>query len=251
MLKIRYRDDETPEIGFDEAGRGCFFGPIMAGAVYLPPQNDWPTEFKTIASKIKDSKKINPKKRREYFEIIKKNLNGYFGIGSVGADEINEMGIQWANREAFRRALSQLCDQLNFDKCRLLVDGEITFNNKDGVILPCDISEEILIINGDATYLSIATASILAKVSHDEWIEKWCEKNPDDAERYCLYNCKGYGTTGHREGLKKWGGCKGHRTLFIRNWIPSVNLRSNNSVIYNQDKIKNNENKAESCLIKL
>jgi len=168
MLKIRFNDDSIPEIGFDEAGRGCFFGPIMAGAVYLPTIDKWPEEFVKIAPKIKDSKKITPKRRKEYFNIICKNLQEYYGIGSVSAEEINEKGIQWANREAFSRALSQLISKNDSDlSYRFLVDGEISFVEKDNRELLCDIVEEKLIVEGDANYLSIALASILAKVSHD------------------------------------------------------------------------------------
>lgn len=246
MLKIRYSEDLIPEIGFDEAGRGCFFGPIMAGAVCLPAMDSWPEDFIKIASKIKDSKKITPKRRKEYFDIICKYFKGHIGIGSVGADEINENGIQWANREAFSRALGSLMENqvLSIDASyRFLVDGEISFTaNRE---LSCEVAEEKLIIEGDGTYLAIAMASILAKVSHDLWIEKWCDEHKTLAERYAMASCKGYGTAPHRNGLKQWGGCDGHRTLFIRNWIPGSNhIEKSKKMPLKKDGI------LEKCLIR-
>jgi ribonuclease HII len=245
----------VPEIGFDEAGRGCFFGPIMAGAVCLPDESVWPTEFVKIAPKIKDSKKISPKKRKEYFDIICKYMGQYYGVGSVDAEEINRNGIQWANREAFARALSCLiksgaeAEMPNEQSYRFLVDGEISFVNKDNRELPCEVLEEKLIVEGDSKYLAIGMASILAKVTHDLWIEDWCKNNSILAERYGMASCKGYGTSLHRNGLKQWGGCAGHRTLFIRNWIPD-NLRSNEDQTEKKGpkkEIKNNM--FEKCLI--
>lgn len=250
MLKTCFSDDSVPEIGFDEAGRGCFFGPIMAGAVCIPAERMWPEEFQKIAAKIKDSKKITPKKRKEYFDIICRCFKGRVGIGSVGAEEINEKGIQWANREAFSRALGSLIEGGILDaevSYRFLVDGEISFatSTKADHNLSCEVTEEKLIVEGDGNYLSIAMASIVAKVSHDEWIERWCSENGALAERYGMASCKGYGTEPHRNGLKQWGGCTGHRTLFIRNWVPGGSGSST------RQAPRKKEGALEKCLISL
>ena len=221
------RDDcgTVVEIGFDEAGRGCFFGPIMAGAVVWPLEETWTEEVRALAGKIRDSKKLTPKRRSEYADKIRA-LIGVWGVGSVSADEINEWGIQWANLEAFRRAMAeawQKYKQLNPEdgkQVRFVVDGTISFKELGEYNLPGRVCHEELVVEGDGKYLSVAAASILAKVAHDDWIGNWIVANGDLAERYDMAGSKGYGTAKHRSGLGKWGSVGGHRTLFVRNWIP-------------------------------
>ena len=221
--------DTVIELGFDEAGRGCFFGPIMAGAVLWPLQETWGQELSVLAGKIKDSKKLSPSRRSEYAKCIR-NLIEIWGVGIVHADEINEYGIQWANREAFRRALTGAWQKINpsvknsTHNFRMVVDGAISFKDLVGSVLGSEKNcTEELIVEGDSKYLSIAAASILAKVEHDDWIEGWIEKNPENAVRYDMPGSKGYGTAKHRDGLGKWGALIGHRTLFVRNWVPGRN----------------------------
>lgn len=246
-LLPRYKDDghTVIEIGFDEAGRGCFFGPIMAGAVIWPSQEEMTDEIRQLSERIRDSKKLSPKRRNEYAEAIRRSVK-YCAVGEVTAEEINEHGIQWANREAFRRALRQVWDVagakevVQNKEVRLVVDGEISFCQSDDVELDVPWTEEILVVEGDGYLLSVAAASILAKVAHDDWIENWIQQNAEIAKRYDMKGSKGYGTLKHREGLGLWGAVGGHRTLFIRKWIPILN----NAVVVK-------EKMGESCMIRI
>jgi ribonuclease HII len=207
MLAHRFKDDAIIEIGIDEAGRGSFWGPIMAGAVIIPDKTTWTDRHCSMLLQIRDSKKISVKKREKIAEEIKE-LIPRTAIGIVSANEINANGITWANKEAFLRAIKNL----NIDSnCRLIIDGTLP--------IECDYEQE-LIIDGDAKYLAIAAASILAKVAHDKWIEDYCITHPECNEKYNLLKCKGYGTAKHREGIKIYGGHELHRSLYIQKWIP-------------------------------
>jgi len=211
-LKARFSDDEVLEIGVDEAGRGSFWGPIMAGAVILPNESEWSDTQKALLIQLRDSKKISPKKREKLSEQIKLLIPSH-SIGIVSAEEINEKGIQWANKEAFRRAVDLVLISYSKDiVCRVLIDGVLMIDDWKG--------EQQLIIEGDNKYISIAAASILAKVEHDQWIQRYCNENPECNEQYDLVGSKGYGTTKHREGIKQYGGHKLHRMIYIQNWLP-------------------------------
>jgi len=216
MLKVLYKTD-LPEIGIDEAGRGPLWGPMTAAAVILPPEETWTSAYRELASSIKDSKKISAKKR-EQMSIKIQEFALAFGIGQVTPQEIDSWGATRANQTAFRRALQDLYNKKTFTNVRLLIDG----------ILPLpslnlgEIQETI--IEGDATYLTIAAASILAKVSHDKWVVDWCKDNTADAAKYDLVNCKGYGTAKHRDGILKHGYTDLHRRLYLRKLIPDIEV---------------------------
>ena len=205
MLRPRFTEDSRLEIGIDEAGRGSFWGPIVAGAVILP--SEWSEEQRALLIQMKDSKKIAAKKRAHLSLEIKKRIP-LFGIGVVGAEEINTNGITWANREAFRRAMANLPSE----GARLLIDGILALDTWKG--------EQHTIVEGDNQYVAIATASILAKVAHDEWIQGFCEEHPECNERYDLRKSNGYGTAKHREGIRLYGGHELHRELYIQRWLP-------------------------------
>jgi ribonuclease HII len=205
MLRTRFTEDERIEIGIDEAGRGSFWGPIVAGAVILP--SDWTEAQRALLIQMKDSKKIAAKKRATLSLEIKK-LIPLWGVGVVGAEEINTNGITWANREAFRRAMANL----PLESSRLLIDGVLSLDTWKG--------EQHTIVEGDNQYVAIATASILAKVAHDEWIQGYCEEHPECNERYDLRKSNGYGTAKHREGIRLYGGHELHRELYIQRWLP-------------------------------
>jgi len=228
MLASRFTNDTLIEIGIDEAGRGSFWGPIVAGAVIIP--TECTESQQALILQFRDSKKISPKKRAKIAKEIKEHIPQW-GIGIVGADEINKEGIQWANREAFRRAFHAVpgVDRTN---CRLLIDGVLSLDKWDG--------PQELIIEGDDQYMAIAAASILAKVAHDEWIHEYCRLHPECEERYHLCSSNGYGTAKHREGICLYGGHELHRELYIQNWLPG-----------SQPKPKKPSKKAvETCLIK-
>jgi ribonuclease HII len=215
MLKQRYTDDSLVEIGIDEAGRGCFWGPLVAGAVCWPSEDQWTNEHRDIVNHIKDSKKISPKKRERIYDSICKLSLGH-GVGLVHAEEIDKYGATWANQTAFRRAIESLTGIRG--SRRYLIDGVLPLASlKEG-------ENQLTIIDGDATYLSIAAASIVAKVSHDRWLQEWClkEENKECAERYDLVSCKGYGTAKHRAGILQHGYTPLHRKLYLRKLLPSL-----------------------------
>jgi ribonuclease HII len=235
MLKSRFQEDDTIEIGIDEAGRGSFWGPIMAGAVIIPPEGEWTDEQRKLLVELRDSKKISPKKRDRLFNEIKE-LIPECAVGIVSAREINENGITWANMEAFRRAIRGIADTDETISCRLIIDGVLPIEGWGG--------QQELVVEGDGKYLAVAAASILAKVEHDRWIKAYCDEHPACDERYSLYKSKGYGTAAHREAIKLYGGHELHRELYIKNWLPGAPIRST------PRKKSGTKKSEEPCLIK-
>ena len=177
--------------GIDEAGRGPLAGPVVAGAVILP-------KGKRILY-VNDSKKLSEKKRDELFDVIKEEALSY-GIGIVSPERIDEINILQATYEAMRQAVAQLPQE-----------PEIFLN--DAVIIP-GISEEkqIKIIKGDAKSVSIAAASILAKVTRDHMMMEYDKIYPE----YGFAKHKGYGTKMHNEAILTYGPCPIHRRTFLK-----------------------------------
>lgn len=211
-LALRFKLDDAVEAGVDEAGRGCFWGPLVAGAVIWPPEAEWTDKHRELAPQIQDSKLISKKKRATIATAIK-SLAVATGVGIVDASEIDKIGMTSANQEAFRRALNSLGKPYD----RALIDGILTIEGGRG-------KEVETVVDGDAKYLSIAAASIIAKVAHDEIITNWCEANEEVAKRYDLASCMGYGTARHRSGIKEYGLVEGHRRLFMKNTMPSATV---------------------------
>jgi ribonuclease HII len=216
MLKVYHKGD-SPEIGIDEAGRGPLWGPMMAAAVLLPNETEWTLAHREFVKSIKDSKKISEKKRNTISVQIKEFAIAY-GIGKVSPEEIDEWGATRANQTAFRRALQDLYTKYRPSKSLILIDGTLSLSSTE------DGEEQETIIDGDATYLSIAAASILAKVAHDTWVIDWCKENVADASKYDLVHCKGYGTSKHRDGILKHGFTELHRRLYLRKLIPNITV---------------------------
>ena len=242
ILNLRHTEDAKPEIGLDEAGRGCFWGPIMAGAVLWTSRDKWTAEHELLAPDIRDSKKIAPKKRARIADDIKR-LAVAWGIGSVSNTEIDEQGIVWANQEAFRRAVKALVDKqktTRSEDARLLIDGEW--------LIPDWTGEQHAIIEGDNTYLCIGAASILAKVEHDRWVQEYCDGNEECANRYDLRGSKGYGTDKHRAGLVANGAHTLHRRTFVRNYVPANQALQKPNVICQGHA---NHKTVDKCLIRL
>lgn len=212
MLSTRFKEDSVIEIGIDEAGRGSFWGPIMAGAVIIPNKETWSDKQRSLLEQLRDSKKISPKKREKLYDEIKE-LIPKTAVGVVTAKEINDNGITWANMEAFRRAVQNLSlTKEELDSSRLVIDGVLQIDKWEG--------QQELVVDGDAEYLAIAGASILAKVEHDKWITQYCEDHPECNDRYDLLKCKGYGTLNHRNGIRNYGAHELHRSLYVQNWLP-------------------------------
>jgi ribonuclease HII len=242
LLDSRYSHDDTKtEVGVDEAGRGSFWGPLMAGAVEWVPRENWNDEILEVSFQIKDSKKISPKKRK----IIAENIKKYavrWGIGVVSPAEIDKNGITWANQDAFRRALGALSGPTPE---RVLIDGILGIE---------PLGNEIVTIeDGDAKLINIAAASIIAKEAHDDWIIDYCNTHAECVEKYDLLNCKGYGTLKHRQGLIAHGPHEHHRRCFIGRYIYSSNALedesiNNNSILTNSNEETGNDDK---CLISI
>ncbi|MBP6794650.1 MAG: ribonuclease HII [Saprospiraceae bacterium] len=177
------------EAGVDEAGRGCLAGPVFAAAVI------WPQGFKNPG--IDDSKKLNKKERDRLRAIIEKKAL-HWAVASCTPAEIDYYNILWASVKAMHYAL----DKINTIPELILVDG-----NK---FRPYHDVKHRCIVDGDALYLSIAAASILAKTYRDEHMEKLHEEFP----HYNWVSNKGYPTPEHKAALRMYGECTHHRKSF-------------------------------------
>ncbi len=180
-------------VGVDEAGRGPLAGPVVAGAVIVI--QDFPE-----LQEINDSKKLTEKKRGRLFEAIEKNC--IVGIGIASEKEIDEMNILNATFLAMRRAISQVAEKSAFDI--VLVDGNHLIREYE--------DEQECIVKGDSKSLSIATASIVAKVTRDKILCEIAKEFPE----YEFEKHKGYGTKKHREILLEKGACRYHRKTFLK-----------------------------------
>lgn len=186
-----YKESISCIAGIDEAGRGPLAGPVVACAIILPE------DLNIIG--INDSKKISEKKRLIlYDEIYKSALS--VGIGMVTCTVIDEINILKATFEAMRVAVNDLA--LKPDLC--LVDGNLEVPNLNFA--------QKTIIKGDSKSLSIAAASIIAKVTRDTMMEKYDELYP----QYDFKSNKGYGTKKHIEAILEYGTCPIHRTSFLK-----------------------------------
>ena len=175
--------------GIDEVGRGPLAGPVVAAAVILP--KDCQILY------VNDSKQLSAKKREElYDEIMEKAVS--VGIGLVSHERIDEINILQATYEAMRMAIG-----------KLKVEPAVLLN--DAVTIPQVSIKQVPIIKGDAKSMSIAAASIIAKVTRDRLMEQLDEAYPG----YDFKGNKGYGSAKHIEGLKNLGPCPIHRRTFI------------------------------------
>lgn len=187
--------------GIDEVGRGPLAGPVIAAAVVLP------RGFDVLG--IDDSKKLSEKKREELFEIIKREAISY-GIGKVENDIIDEINILEATKVAMKAAISQLNYNLKEKE-----QTEIQHILIDALTLKDVDIPQTGIIKGDSKSVSIAAASILAKVTRDRLMVEYSEVYPF----YSFESNKGYGTRAHYEGIEKAGICPIHRKSFLKNII--------------------------------
>lgn len=179
--------------GIDEVGRGPLAGPVVAGAVILPKDH-------TILY-LNDSKKLSEKKRELLYDEIMEHAVAT-GIGMVGPARIDEINILQATYEAMRMAIENL-----------QVKPDILLN--DAVTIPEVEILQVPIIKGDAKSISIAAASIIAKVTRDRLMKEYDQVIPG----YDFAGNKGYGTKAHLEGLRRLGPSPIHRRTFIRNYI--------------------------------
>ena len=199
------------EIGIDEAGRGPMFGRVYIGAVVLPKDSK-----RFDFSKMKDSKKFHSdKKIKEVAEYIKSNAVAW-SVTYAEHTEIDEKNIRKSTIDCMHNAVNDLMENMNkmADELYLLVDG----NDFIPMMKLCGDSyiqiPHKCIESGDNTYASIAAASILAKVTRNEYIIQMCKENPDLNTRYDLESNKGYGTKKHMDGIRTHGISQWHRKSF-------------------------------------
>ena len=195
------REEGYPYIaGIDEVGRGPLAGPVVTACVVLPD------DFDLLG--VDDSKKLSEKKRSEMAPLIKERALAYgFGMASEGV--IDDINILEATKGAMRVAAEQ-CDKMLQEK----VGQGISHVLIDAVTLKDLPWPQKKLIKGDTTSISIAAASILAKVTRDAMMVKYAEEYPG----YAFEKNKGYGTKAHYEGLKAQGPCPIHRISFLKNW---------------------------------
>jgi ribonuclease HII len=192
LASFLYKD--LSEAGLDEAGRGCYAGPVFAAAVILPKDFFHPL--------LNDSKQLKENERDLLRPVIERESIA-FAVAAVDNDEIDQINILQASYKAMHIAL----DNLQIIPEMLLVDGN-RFKKYKKIQHQC-------IIKGDGIYASIAAASILAKTYRDEWMQKLHIEFP----HYGWDRNKGYGTLVHRQAIEEHGLCKYHRKSF--NIIPS------------------------------
>ena len=177
--------------GIDEAGRGPLAGPVVAGAVILPKD--------CTILRLNDSKKLSEACREELFLEIQDKAVSY-GVGIVSPAVIDEINILQATYEAMRQAAAKLS-----------VEPEIYLN--DAVLIPgIALEKQVKIIKGDAKSVSIAAASIMAKVTRDHMMVEYDKLYP----QYGFAAHKGYGTKAHNEAIRHFGPCPIHRTTFLK-----------------------------------
>ncbi|NLP34708.1 MAG: ribonuclease HII [Clostridiales bacterium] len=190
--ELQYKDYEYI-CGVDEVGRGPLAGPVVACAIILPKDCN--------ILYLNDSKQLSEKKREElYDEIIASAVS--FGVGSIPPQKIDELNILEATYEAMRQAINNLS-----------VKPDILLN--DAVTIPDVDIKQVPIVKGDSKSISIAAASIVAKVTRDRFMVAYDQIFPE----YDFANNKGYGSAKHIEAIKKFGPSPIHRKSFIKNFI--------------------------------
>jgi len=190
VLKQYFHSVETCEVGLDEAGRGCLAGPVVAAAVILPPYYE--------SEILNDSKQLSAKKRDLLRVQIEKEALDY-AVGFVWQKEIDEINILNASFLAMHRSVDGLKKETPE---LLLIDGN-RFNSYQELEHQC-------IVKGDAKYMSIAAASILAKTYRDEYMKDLAKEFPE----YAWDRNAGYPTKAHRQAIREFGVTKYHRKTF-------------------------------------
>ena len=190
--------NNVTETGLDEVGRGAIFGPVFSAAIVLERDNG--LILKKLG--VKDSKKLTSKKREFLFPHIL-SLSSDFGIGQSSVREIDQLGIRSATELSMIRAIKKLRQKPS----ELIVDGPLSLRPWSGT--------QKNIISGDSKFISIAAASIIAKVSRDRLMKRLEE----GYSGYLILKNKGYGTKEHFSGIKANGLTNLHRKSFLKNQI--------------------------------
>ena len=197
----QYYEKDKIEVGIDEAGRGCLFGPVSIAAVI------WSQEEPDPSIIIRDSKKMTERQKNIAYDYIMKNAIAV-SHKFIDHEEIDKTNILKSTIKGMHLCLDDITKNHNVDT--ILVDG----NQFD---FYCDYSDNYInhkcIINGDNKYRSIACASIIAKVNRDNYIKQLCDENPELKE-YDIHKNKGYGTSKHLEMIKQKGITEWHRKTY-------------------------------------
>jgi ribonuclease HII len=197
----QYVDEAKVEVGLDEAGRGCLFGPVCVGAVIWPNVDPEPSVV------IKDSKKLSETKRLLLKDYIEKHAIAW-SVQFISHEEIDNTNILKATMKGMHKCIDDIRTRVAIDT--ILVDGNhfklYTDENLEYIDHEC-------IVGGDNTYKSIAAASILAKTHRDNYIYELVKDRPE-LDKYHLRKNKGYGTKAHMDALKEHGPTEGHRRSF-------------------------------------
>lgn len=197
--------------GVDEVGRGCFAGPVVAGCVVFARHSKIPVNVR-----IDDSKKLTPKQREKGAVWIKQKALSW-GVGEVSTSVINRLGMAKATKMAFRRSISAARKRFGKSIDYLLIDAffiPYVRGNPKG--------RQMAIIDGDQKSVSIAAASIIAKVYRDKVMLR-LSKNPK-YKKYGWGRNKGYGTKEHQSAIKKYGISRFHRKDFMKNFLPKADF---------------------------
>lgn len=190
--------------GTDEAGRGPLYGPVVAACVVLPENFE--------LEGLNDSKKLSEKKRNIFYEYIIENT--IYGIGIVSPEEIDKINIYEASRKAMIIAIKKVQKQIPLEY--VLSDA-----------MPIDIDIPVMpIIKGDAKSMSIAAASVIAKVTRDKILYEIDKKHPE----YGFKNHKGYPTKNHLQAIEKYGLIEGYRKTYgpVKNYIETGHCKKGN-----------------------
>lgn len=189
-------------IGIDEVGRGALAGPVVLAAVALTGRVRW---VHPVLGRIRDSKKLTPRRREEWFRHLAGHPRFTWRVASVGPKVIDRINIA---RAAERGALRLVKRRWPGRKFFVWLDG--------GLPLPCAIPHRT-VIKGDEKIPLIAAASIIAKVSRDRMMTRLTKKHPI----YCFHIHKGYGTRLHKEAIAEFGPCEAHRRSFLAERLKS------------------------------
>lgn len=208
MFKLALPSKEIIEVGSDEVGKGSLLHDVVAAAVIMPPEYD--TDDKLIFE-IKDSKKCSKKQLQTLSDYIKDTAIAW-GIGKASAKEIDDMNIDRATMLAIHRALDAVYTQVAFD--HILVDGN-HFKPYLSVGDDADFIPHTCIVGGDNKHISIASASIIAKVERDGDIMRIHDSHPQYASYGWNTNC-GYGSSSHIKAIQTFGPTPFHRMTFLK-----------------------------------
>lgn len=200
-------------IGIDEVGRGAFAGPVGVGGVMFPNKLNSKEKEHLISLGINDSKKLSPKKRIELSEVLKQLC--IYEIVLIDVPTINEIGIGKATFLGMRRVAESLSSRITGSRVKPGMTGGGVCILVDGFEIPDLQTLQKGIVRGDSLSISIAAASILAKVERDRLMEELSLKT----FFYGFEKNKGYGTLFHRNAIKEFGSTPHHRTDFIQSYI--------------------------------